>query len=105
MKMQTIVSPGPGSTELFILLENDRVDSSTPERARRGQARSPCTNDDDGGFWQRKFSVENQFHAGDDEHQRKQLSQYRHGRTFAPKARADPATDQSGSAPHRKTGR
>jgi hypothetical protein len=33
MKVQTIVSPCPGSTELLILLENYRVDSSTPERA------------------------------------------------------------------------
>jgi hypothetical protein len=30
MKVQAIVSPCPGSTELLILLENDRVDPSTP---------------------------------------------------------------------------
>jgi hypothetical protein len=74
MKVQAIVSPCPGSTELLILLENDRVDSSTPERARGGQACCPCADDDDCGFWQRDFSVEDQFHAGDDKHQRKQLS-------------------------------
>jgi hypothetical protein len=34
MKVQTIVPPYPGTTDLLILLENYRVDSSTPERAR-----------------------------------------------------------------------
>jgi hypothetical protein len=54
MKVQTVVSPCPGTTELLILLENDRVDSSTAERARGGQTRCPCTNDDNRGFWQKK---------------------------------------------------
>jgi hypothetical protein len=53
MKVQTVVPPCPGSTELLILLENDRVDSPPPERARGGQACRPCANDDDCGFWQR----------------------------------------------------
>jgi len=105
MEVQTIISPSPGSTELLILLENDRVDPSTPQRARRGKARCSRTDYDDRGFWQRDFSVEDQFHAGDDEHEREQLSQHGHGRAFAPIARADPATDQSGRAPHRNTGR
>jgi len=55
MKVQTVVSPCPGSAELLILLENYRVDSPTPQRAGRGQARGPRTNDDDRGFWQREF--------------------------------------------------
>ena len=104
MKVETIVSPCPGTTELLILLENYRVDSSTPERARGGQPRCSRTNDDDRGLWQRNSSVENQFCAGDDKHERKQLSQYGHGRAFAPVTRADPATDQGGSAPHRNIG-
>jgi hypothetical protein len=53
VKMKTIVSPRPGSTELLILLEDNRVDSSTPECARGGQARGPCADNDDHGFWQR----------------------------------------------------
>jgi len=100
VKVQAIVSPCPGTTELLILLENYRVDSSTPERARSGEARGPRTNDDNRGLWQRNSSVENQFDAGNDKHERKQLSQYGHRRSFAPVARADPATDQSGSTPH-----
>jgi hypothetical protein len=55
VKVQTIVSPCPGSTDLLILLEDNRVDSSTPERARGGEARGPCADNDYREFWQRGF--------------------------------------------------
>jgi hypothetical protein len=36
MKVETIVPSCPGSTELLILLENYRLDSSTAKRTRGG---------------------------------------------------------------------